>query len=233
MTAQLSITDIDNTLKIRDIFPAIPEAMITEVISFINPDVAQTYTDILRLNATMPNEHRCILATACGSSDDGFVNAYKHYNPESLYIIDPTWQDLCQITALKKVIELCFVRTSNLRRPDWECYDTKHYLEILCNGVFTNDPRYGKFTTLPDEYELCTGYITRENTVLSFIVSGFDYVWQSTPILKLDSITPYFFYILANRKSPITRKRVIDYQYKHGIITDKKKPLVTDSIYGM
>ena len=56
MTTQMNITDINNTLRIRDIFPAIPEQMITEMISFINPDVAQTYTEILRLNETMSNE---------------------------------------------------------------------------------------------------------------------------------------------------------------------------------
>ena len=224
MTAKMTMTDIDNTLRIRDIFPSTPEKMLTEVISFIDPDVTQTYTEILRLNETMSNEQRCILATADGGSDDGFVTAYKKYNPTSVYVIDPNWQDLCQITALKKVIELGFARTPKLTKSNRESFESKHRLEILCNGVYLNDSRYGLFKTLPDEFESCTRYITRTNTVLSFILAGFEWEWRTTPHSKIGDVTPYFFYILAKRKSESSLKRIVEYQYKHGIITDMKKP---------
>jgi hypothetical protein len=227
----MTIPDIDNTLRIRYIFPEIPEQMLTEVMSFINPDVAQTYTEILRLNETMPNAQRCILATADGSSNYEFIKAYKKYNPNSVYIIDPTWQDLCQITALKKVIEMTFVKQHQLTKYNWECFDTKHFLEMSCNGVYSNNPRYGKFKTIPDEFESSCLYVKRTNTVLSFILAGFEFDWCTTLHPKISDATSYFFYILAKRKSPMTRKHIVEHQYKHGIITDMKNPSVTDSIY--
>jgi hypothetical protein len=220
------MTDIDNTLRIRDIFPEIPEQMLIEAISFINPDVAQTYTEIRHLNETMSNEQRCILATADGGSEDGFVTAYNKYNPTSVYVIDPNWQDLCQITALKKVIELGFTRTPKLTKSNWESFEAKHRLEILCNGVYLNDSRYGLFKTLPDEFESCTRYITRTNTVISFILAGFEFEWRPPSYSKIGVAIPYFFYILAKSKSDSSLKRIVEYQYKHGIITDMKKPSV-------
>jgi hypothetical protein len=229
MTAQLSITDIDNTLKIRDIFLAIPEQMITEMISFINPDVAQTYTEILRLNETMPNIQRCVLATACGSSDDGFKQAYKEYNPNSVYIINPTWHNLCQITALKKVSELLFVPTNKLTVNTCEYYHAKHRLEMLSSGIEEDGIRFTgvSFATLPEEYKNYVGYVIRTNTILSFIIGGrFKYEWRTTrhPRIGRD---PYFFYIMAKRKNTVFMKRIAEHQYKNGIITDKRYP-VTD-----
>ena len=230
MTTQMNITDINNTLRIRDIFPAIPEQMITEMISFINPDVAQTYTEILRLNETMPNEQRCVLATADGSNHDGFEYAYNEYNPNYVYIINPSWKDLCQITALKKVSEILFVPTDKLTVNTCEYYNAKHCLERLSSGIKEDGIRFRgvSFATLPKEYKNYVGYVIRTNTILSFIVGGrFKYEWRTTPHPRIGR-DPYFFYIMAKRKNTVFMKRIAEHQYKNGIIADKRYP-VTDN----
>ena len=221
----IQLTDIDNTLQLRDILSAIPEQMITEIISFINPDVAQTYTEILRLNETMPNEQRCVLATADGSSDNGFAKAYKEYNPNVAYVIDPNWHDLCQITALKKVCKLMYTPTEDFRKPVWEGFSAKHTLETVSNeGVFTSNPIHGCYETLTPIFKEYTMYVTRTNSVLSFILSGFNYEWRERVYVRLCYAAPYFFYIMAKRKT-IFRKHIIEYQYNNGIITDRRFPL--------
>jgi hypothetical protein len=235
MTTQLSITDFANDLQLRYVLSAIPEQMITEVISFINPDVAQTYTEILRLNETMPNEQRCILATADGGSDDGFETAYNRYNPNINYVFTPSWQDLCQMTALKKVGELLYVPADKLTPTTFQYYSAKHALERVSYAIQEDGVRFKdvQFASLPQEYTSFVGYVNRTNTILSFILGGrFKYewrtTWRTTPNPKIGGFPQCFFYVMAKRTHKIFVKQIAEHQYKHGIITDLRCPVTND-----